>query len=114
MTETIHEPTEAEIIADLDLGIRDAVVALRGTGIRTVDSCEGGAGHAWIWPVISFEGREDEALAAFRMLIERGFPADRLNKAWHHCPDCYPELSGPLWEIIFLRGMVPHAEQPQG
>ncbi len=100
-----REPTEAEIIADLDPGIRDAVAALRRRGIKTVDSCQGGEGHAWIWPVVSFEASEDDAMGAFRFLIESGFPADRLHKAWHHCPDCYPELSGPVWEVIFLRDM---------
>ena len=100
------ERTEAEIIAGLDPGIRDAVIALRGRGIETLDSCQGGEGHALIWPMVSFDSGEEDALSAFRFMIERGFPADRLHKAWYHCPDCYPELSGPVWEIIFLHSSM--------
>jgi len=99
------EPTRDEILADLDPGIRPAVVALWKAGYDTDASCQGGEGHGYVWPVITLgTSSEDEALAAFRLLIGQGFPADTLHKAWHHCPDCYPDLSGPAWEIIFLKG----------
>ncbi|HEV2371003.1 MAG TPA: hypothetical protein VGS19_02440 [Streptosporangiaceae bacterium] len=102
---TLVDPAREEIEADLDPGIRPAVLALWELGIETHESCQGGDGHAWTWPVVQFGASSDEeAVAAFRSLIESGFPADRLHKAWHHCPDCYPELSGLQWEVIFLRG----------
>lgn len=101
---------EKEVVAGLDPGIRAAVKTLWSCGIETFESCEGGEGHVWKWPFVAFHGTEGEALAAFRLLIEEGFPAAVLNHAWRHCPDCYPHLNEE-WEIIFLdKSPVPGAD----
>ena len=76
------EPTEAEIITDLDPGIRDAVVLLRGHGIDTNSSCQGGPGHGYSHPVIFFGGDDHSGLRAVWLLEGAGYHVDELVRIW--------------------------------
>ena len=76
------EPTEAEIIADLDPGIRDIVILLREHGVDTGESCQGGPGHSYSHPVIHFGGDEHAGLRALWLLESAGHHVDQLVRIW--------------------------------
>jgi hypothetical protein len=63
-----HEAWRARWLPELDPGIAPYVDALRGEGIETFESCDGGDGHAYTEPTVRFSGGRDEPLA--RLLIE--------------------------------------------
>ena len=56
----------------LDAGIAPYVLLLRGAGVETFESCEGGQGHAYPQPTIRFHGDRSEGL---RALAVSGAPA---------------------------------------
>jgi hypothetical protein len=102
MATDIIQPTEEEIIAGLDPGIRDAVVLLREHGISTGESCQGGPGHSSGWPWITFGGNEHAGLWAVWLLESAGISVDRLNRTWRLDSGSYPD---PYWKVVL---------QPQG
>jgi len=61
-----------EIVAGLDAGIRVAVRCLRGAGIETFESCEGGDGHAYPEPTVRFHGERGEGFRALGIALAAG------------------------------------------
>lgn len=82
----------------LDLGIREAVKALREHGVETFESCEGGSGHAYPEPTVRFYGEKDEGLRAYAAASREGLPVDALRRVWVTVGE---ELTGPYWELTF-------------
>jgi hypothetical protein len=83
----------------LDPGIFAAVEALRGAGVETFESCEGGQGHAYAEPTVRFHGGRAEGIRALSVAIGAGLPVRALRKAWP-IVDCEP--TGPWWELTFF------------
>jgi hypothetical protein len=54
MVQMMNEQDHA--LNHLDSGIRDAVLLLRENGIETIESCQGGNGHAYPEPTVRFAG----------------------------------------------------------
>lgn len=88
----------------LDPGIREAVLILRSQGVRTVESCQGGPGHACPEPVVMFEGTKQEAVAATRIAINAGLPVIYLRQAF--AVDEIGALAPPCWELVFCPSMT--------
>ena len=85
----------------LDADIAGAVVALRGHGVETFESCQGGEGHAYPEPTVRFHGDASEGLRAVAAAMKEGLPVAELRRIW---PVHDEELTGPWWEITFARG----------
>ena len=66
----------------LDAGIRDAVMRLRENGIETVESCEGGEGHAYPEPTIAFRGPPEAGWRALSLCFTYGLPVKQLRRIW--------------------------------
>ncbi len=90
---------EAGLLPDLDPGIRDYVARLRGEGIGTFESCEGGPGHAFTEPTVTFYGTPGEGWRAVALCLAYGLPILDLRRVWRVL-DCN-EPTGPYWEIVF-------------
>jgi hypothetical protein len=58
----------------LDVGIRNAVKRLRDNGIETVESCEGGAWHAYPEPTIAFRVPPEAGWRALALCLAYGLP----------------------------------------
>jgi hypothetical protein len=82
----------------LDPGIRRAVVVLRGAGLNTFESCEGGEGHAYTEPTVRFYGAPCEGWKGFAACQSYGLPIKRLSRTWVLTDG---EPSGPFWEVTF-------------
>lgn len=82
----------------LDPGIHEAVEILRGAGVETFESCEGGNGHAYPEPTVRFHGDKAEGLRALAAAIAAGLNVCALRKAW---PIVDQEPTGPWWELTF-------------
>lgn len=78
----VVQQSDEEIIADLDPGIRPAVVLLRDHGVETHGSCRGGAGHAYSRPVITFGGGDHDGLRAVWLLESSGYAVSELARTW--------------------------------
>ena len=80
----------------LDPGIDPAVRALRAYGVLTIESCQGGEGHAFPEPTIVIAGNWAQAtvLAAAR---DYALPVRQLRRVWSIIDG---ELTGPQWEIV--------------
>ena len=84
----------------LDPGIECAVEVLRVNGVETVQSCEGGEGHAFPVPTVQFTGHYSEGLRALSVALENGLPVASLRRTWNMSEN---SLEGPLWEITFYK-----------
>ena len=103
MNEIVREPVDAEAFAPvvdmpLDSGIKEAVLILRGAGVETFESCEGGNGHAFDVPTIKFHGDAWAGYKAFAVAMEYGLPVRRIQRAYGVVNG---QLEGPWWEIVF-------------
>src|SRR5688500_1286010 len=83
---------------DLDNGIRRIVEVLRGAGVETFESCDGGPGHAYPQPTVRFIGQRAEGLRALAVAIQAGLPVSELRRVW---PIQDGEPTGPWWELTF-------------
>ena len=92
---TNHEP---DIDMPVDQGIRYAVLMLRSQGIDTIESCEGGAGHAFPEPTVRFNGGAWEGYRVFAIAMEHGLPVLHLRHV-HDVVD--GRLGPPCWEMTF-------------
>lgn len=94
--------TDAEYAATfempLDPGIARAVRVLADAGVCTIESCEGGAGHAFPDPTVVFGGNTPEGWFALSVAIAHHLPVCGLRRVWH-LVDGQPE--GPWWELVF-------------
>ena len=91
----------------LDEGIAQYVDILRGAGVETFESCEGGAGHVFPEPTVRFHGSRAEGLRAISVAIERGLPVYGLRRLWTVDDG---ELTGPVWELVFREKARPNAD----
>ena len=89
---------EIEYEMALDPGIADAVQVLRGAGIATYESCEGGKRHAFVEPTVRFRGDHAEALRAVAACLDHALAVTELRRVWGVT---HGELDGPWWEVIF-------------
>ena len=82
----------------LDPGIAEAVAVLRGAGVETFESCQGGEGHAYPEPTVRFHGDAPEGLRALAVTTDAGLSAAELRRVWV-VQDGEP--TGPWWELTF-------------
>jgi hypothetical protein len=87
----------------LDAGIERAVHELRAHCIETVESCEGGEGHAFPESTVRFHGHPSEGYRALAIALEAGLPVYAIRRVWTFDDG---ELTGPLWEIVFQRKLT--------
>jgi len=88
----------------LDRGIRKAVEQLQANGIETFESCEGGPGHAYPEPTISFHGTPEAGWRAVAVCLAFGLPIMSLRRVWNVLDANEP--TGPHWEITFRERVV--------
>jgi len=100
----LHQSPQAAIdMADhalnhLDEGIKPAVMALREYGVETIESCQGGAGHAFPEPTVRFCGGKAEGYRALSIALQCGLRVAELRRVW---PILDMEPTGPYWELTF-------------
>lgn len=87
----------------LDKGIERAVMILRDNGVNTVESCEGGPGHAFPDPTIVFSGGKAEGYRALSVALHHGLAVMQLRRVW---PVIDYEPTGPYWELTFFPAQV--------
>jgi hypothetical protein len=83
----------------LDDGIRQAVLLLREYGVETIESCEGGSGHAYPEPTVRFVGGKAEGYRALSIALQLGLRVSELRRVW---PILDYEPTGPYWELTFV------------
>lgn len=84
----------------LDEGIATQVLALREHGVETIESCEGGPGHAFPDPTVRFAGGTAEGYRALSVALQCGLRVAELRRVWSILDN---ELTGPYWELTFVR-----------
>jgi hypothetical protein len=82
----------------LDAGIAFAVAVLQDANVKTFESCEGAAGHAFYQPTVRFTGSHFVATRAFEACVKAELPIDCISKIWP-CVD--KTMAGPYWQITF-------------
>ena len=88
---------------ELDDGIRDTVLLLRGAGFKTFTSCQGGRGHSFREEVIGLEleGRyADYEKRLVRFLLAQGMKEFSLSLTTDYTSDC-PEGK----RFVYLSGL---------
>ena len=95
---------EPDIDMPLDPGIRHVVLALRSQGVETIESCQGGEGHACPEPIVRFTGGKWAGYKAFAIAMEHGFPVLHLRYV-HTVVDGL--LESPCWEMTFDESVKP-------
>ena len=94
---------------EIDPGIAGAVAVLRGGGIETYESCQGGPGHAFSEPTVRFHGQPAAGFHAVGIALDHGWPLMSLRRGWDLVDG---ELTGPYWELTFWAKVpVPEAER---
>lgn len=98
-----NEPATAQAkdhaLRHLDKGIERAVLALREHGINTIESCQGGRGHAFHEPTVIFSGGKAEGYRALSVALYYGLRVMQLRRVW---PVIDYEPTGPYWELTFF------------
>ena len=82
----------------LDDGIRDKVYILMSNGFETLQSCQGGEGHACPEAVVMMGGSYAEGFKAYGILTEMGHAPNEMRRTWRIIDG---ELQGPYWNFIF-------------
>jgi hypothetical protein len=90
--------TQDHALNHLDKGIEAAVLALREQGVETIESCEGGDGHAYLEPTVRFAGGKSEGYRALSVALQCGLKVAVLRRVW---PILDYEPTGPYWELTF-------------
>ncbi len=99
--ENIAQKTPLETFEPpLDPGIEQAVLILRDAGVETFESCEGGAGHAFLEPTVRFYGQHAEGYRALGVALQHGLPVSELRRYWTILDG---EPVGPNWEMTFYK-----------
>ena len=94
-----QEHTTTDSAPPLDPKIERAVLILRGAGIETYESCQGGPRHAYPEPTIRFHGEYSDGFMALAIVMKKGLAVAELRRIWvitHHEP------VGPHWELTFV------------
>lgn len=102
-------PTAFDDLARVDPGIRDAVRILRGAGVETFESCQGGPGHAFSDPTVRFHGYRDEGFRALAVALQSGLRVVSLRRYWDVLDG---EPTGPHWELVLAPSATPPAMTP--
>jgi hypothetical protein len=89
---------EDHALNHLDPGIRDIVLQLRSVGVETVESCQGGEGHAFRQPTVRFVGNKMEGYRALAAALQFGMKVAELRRVW---PVIDYEPTGPYWDLTF-------------
>ena len=84
---------------ELDPGIEYAVNILRKNGVETVQSCEGGPGHAFESPTVCFFGSQGAGWHALSVAYDHDLPVVTLQLRWD-IDDGLP-VDGATWEMVF-------------
>jgi hypothetical protein len=84
----------------LDPGIAPFVTILRDAGVETIESCEGGEGHAASEPTVWFRGERAEGFRALAVCAQHRLPVFALRRTWQINDG---EPTGPHWELVFAR-----------
>src|SRR5436305_8663310 len=90
------KPRTAHVFDDLDPGIKSAVLALSSAGIETIESCEGGSGHAFPEPTVVFAGGKAEGFRALSVALQMGLKVAQLRRVW---PVLDFEPTGSYWDL---------------
>jgi len=69
-------------------------------GVETVQSCEGGPGHAYAEPTIEFRGPPSEGHRALSLALLFGQPVSELRRVWSVENG---EPVGPHWALTYRR-----------
>jgi hypothetical protein len=83
----------------LDPGIKDTVLILRGGGIETIESCQGGTGHAFPEPTVRFLGGNEEGYRALSVALQNNLKVLELRRVW---PVVDRQPTGPFWDLTFV------------
>ncbi|MGA2513929.1 MAG: hypothetical protein ABSG37_09965 [Candidatus Limnocylindrales bacterium] len=87
-------------VPGLDPGISRAVDVLRRNGIHTIESCQGGEGHAYAEPTVLFDGPYSDGLRALSLAVgcrrEIARQPLELRRVWRIQEG---EPQGPYWEL---------------
>ena len=97
---------DESILVAVDVGIRPFVRVLLAGGFETHESCQGGDGHAFPEPTVTFYGNKSEGYRAVAWLQSNGIEPMALRRFWHLLDG---DLTGPNWEITF-RALPPATE----
>lgn len=58
----------------LDKGIEPMIRVLLDNGVETTNSCQGGIGHAYCWPIVQFKSASyNEVVKVAQLLMNEGF-----------------------------------------
>lgn len=98
MVAAIDEQAIAKSGLPLDPGIAEAVRILRAGGVETFESCQGGAGHAFLEPTVRFHGDHSEGFRALAVAMQSGLPVRELRRSWRLEGG---DPVGPWWELTF-------------
>jgi hypothetical protein len=82
----------------LDKGICEQVLLMIEYGVETIESCEGGKGHAYAEPTIRFAGERAEGLRALSVAMQHGLKVSELRRVWQVIDG---ELQGAWWDLVF-------------
>lgn len=82
----------------LDPGIRRAVLILRKGGVETIESCEGGPGHAYPDPTVRFTGSAWAGYHAFAVAMEHALPVFELRRVFMVDAG---QVSHACWDLVF-------------
>lgn len=99
MVQTLQHEDHAFL--HLDPGIKDAVLILHNAGVETVESCQGGAGHAFPEPTVRFLGGKDEGYRALSVALKNNLKVIELRQVWAVIDE---EPTGPVWEMTLVSG----------
>jgi len=91
---------EIDPLVPIDPGIVLAVKILKDAGISTIESCEGGDGHAYREPTVKFAGERATGWAAVARLMTFGLPVRCVGQMWTF-QEGHP--TGPNWHVTFWR-----------
>lgn len=89
---------DLDIDMPLDEGISEAVLLLRSDGVETIESCQGGDGHAFPEATIRFCGGPAAGFHAYAAARKYNLPVKELRRVWSIDDG---ELTGPVWDMVF-------------
>lgn len=78
---------DSEMDLAIDELIRPAVDLLRKYGIETIESCQGGEGHACLEPMVRFTGDEIDIIRAMDICIAHGMYVSEGRKVYRKIED---------------------------
>jgi hypothetical protein len=94
----------------IDEGIKPAVDILNEHGFVTIESCQGGEGHAYFDPMVRFEGTEFDLIRAWEVCAAFKLCVFEAHRVYRKCTVIYNESEeiGETWEepineILFVK-----------